>query len=109
MVPYLEKYSSTVSIQGLALSKQSYWLEEGVEMGGGKIEGLSAIGGGGQAAISFMPDADGTSACLFESSQLDVSYVGDLQYWWIQLASWMKKKKDENTQKGNPRILFLGM
>ena len=29
-----------------------------MEIGDGKIEGLSAIGGGGQAAISFMPDAD---------------------------------------------------
>ena len=79
MVQCLEKYSSTVSIQGLVLSKKSYRLEEGVEMGDGKIEGLSAIGGGGQAAISFMPDADGTPAGLFESSQLDVSHVGDLQ------------------------------
>ena len=58
MGQYLEKHTSTVSIQGLALSKKSYWLEEGVEIGDGKIEGLSAIGGGGQAAISFMPDTD---------------------------------------------------
>lgn len=57
MGQYLEKHSSTVSIQGLALSKKSFWLEEGVEIGDGKIEGLSAIGGGGQAVISFMPDA----------------------------------------------------
>lgn len=28
-----------------------------MEIGDGKIEGLSAIGGGGQAVISFMPDA----------------------------------------------------
>ena len=30
-------------------------------MGDGKIEGLSAIGGGGQAAISLTPDTDGKS------------------------------------------------
>lgn len=49
-------------------------------MRGGRAEESWAIAVGGQAAISFMPDADGTSACLFESSQLDVSYVVDLRY-----------------------------
>ena len=29
-------------------------------MGDGRAEGLSATGDGGQAAISLMPDADGT-------------------------------------------------
>ena len=49
-------------------------------MGGGRTEGSSAIGGGGQAAISLMPDADGMHVRLFESSQLEVLYVGDLLY-----------------------------
>ena len=31
-------------------------------MGDGRAEGSSAIGDGGQAAISLMPDVDGTSS-----------------------------------------------
>ena len=31
-------------------------------MGDGRAEGSSAIGDGGQAAISLMPDADGTGS-----------------------------------------------
>ena len=48
--------------------------------GGGRCrtEGSSAIGDGGQAAISLTPDVDGTHVHTFESSQLEVSYVGDL-------------------------------
>ena len=38
--------------------KKSYWLEEG-EVGAGRAEGSLAIGDGGQAAISLMPDIDG--------------------------------------------------
>ena len=42
-------------------------------MGGGRAEGLSAIEDGGQAAISLMPDVDGTlektiHRCLGSSS-----------------------------------------
>ena len=47
-------------------------------MGDGRAEGLSAIGGGGQAAISLMPDVAGMQVHIFESSQLECSYVGDL-------------------------------
>ena len=37
-------------------------------MGEGGAEGLSAVGDGGQAAISLMPDADGTgSGSLLDS------------------------------------------
>ena len=60
--------------------KKSYWLEEGEEVGDGRTEGLSAIGDGGQAAISLTPDVDGTHVHIFESSQLEGSYVGDLLY-----------------------------
>ena len=49
-------------------------------MGEGRAEGSSAIGDGGQAAISLMPDADGTHILIFESLQLEGSYVGDLLY-----------------------------
>ena len=38
-------------------------------MGDGRTEGLSAIGDGGQAAISLMPDVDGTdSGSLLDST-----------------------------------------
>ena len=56
-------------------------------MGDGTAEGSSAIGDGGQAEISLMPDVDGTGpgslldqmhVHIFESLQLEVSYVGDL-------------------------------
>ena len=41
-------------------------------VGDGRAEGLSAIEDSEQAAISLMPDADGTHVCIFESSQLKV-------------------------------------
>ena len=47
-------------------------------MGGGRAEGSSAIGDGGQAAISLTPDTDGTHVHTFESSQLEGSYAVDL-------------------------------
>ena len=49
-------------------------------MGDGRAEGLSTIGDRGQAAISPMPDVDGTHVHIFESLQLEDSYVGDLLY-----------------------------
>ena len=47
-------------------------------MGDGRAAGSSAIGDGGQAAISLTPDVDGMHVHIFESSQLEGSYVGDL-------------------------------
>ena len=47
-------------------------------MGDGRAEGSSAIGDGGQAAISLTPDIDGMHICILESSHLEGSYVGDL-------------------------------
>ena len=38
--------------------KKSYCLEEGEEVGDGRAEGSSAIGDGGQAAMSLTPDID---------------------------------------------------
>ena len=46
-------------------------------MGDGGAEGSSAIGDRGQAAVSLMPATDGMNVRIFESSQLDVSCVGD--------------------------------
>ena len=40
-------------------------------MGDGRTEGSSAIGDGGQAAMSLTPDVDGTHVCIFESSKLE--------------------------------------
>ena len=50
-------------------------------MGDGRAEGSSAIGDGGQAATSLTPDVDGMHVCIFESSQIEGSYVGDLLYY----------------------------
>ena len=49
-------------------------------MGDGRAEESSATGDGGQAAISLTPDVDGTHVPIFESSQVEGSYVGDLLY-----------------------------
>ena len=54
--------------------KKRYWLEDG------RAEGLSALGDGEQAAISLLPDANGTHVCIFENSQLEGFYVRDLLY-----------------------------
>ena len=48
------------------------------EVGDGRAEGFSATGDGGQAAMSLTPDAHRTHVRIFESSQLEGSYVGDL-------------------------------
>ena len=50
-------------------------------MGDGRAEGSSAIGDRGQAAISLMPETDGTHVRIFESLQFERLYVGDLLYW----------------------------
>ena len=55
-------------------------MEEGREVGDGRAEGSSAIGDGAQSAISLTPDVDGMRVRIFESSQLEGSYVGDLLY-----------------------------
>ena len=44
---------------------------KGEEVGDGRAEGLSAKGGGGQAAISLITDIDGTHVRIFESSYLE--------------------------------------
>ena len=54
-------------------------------MGDGRAEGSSAIGDRGQAAISLTPDVDGMHVRIFESSQLEGMYAGDLLYWFLLL------------------------
>ena len=50
------------------MGKKGYRLQEGEEVGDGGAEALSATGDGGQAAIWFTPDIDGTgSGSLLDS------------------------------------------
>ena len=51
--------------------RKSYWVEEREEVGDGSAEGSLAVGDGGQATVSLMPDIDGTYICIFESSKLE--------------------------------------
>lgn len=63
--------------------KQHYWLEKGVDVGDNRAEGSWEIGdwqANGQAIILLMPEIDGTHAHIFDISQLDGSYIGDLFY-----------------------------
>ena len=55
-------------------------------MVGGRAEGSPAVGDGGQAAISLMPDIDGMHVCIFESSQLEGLYVEDLLYCVVETS-----------------------
>ena len=45
-------------------------------MGNDRPEGLSAIGNRGQAAVSLMPDVDGTHVCILQSQQFECLYQG---------------------------------
>ena len=47
-------------------------------MGDGGAEGSSAIGVGEQPGASFTLGTDETHICVFQSLQLEGSYVGDL-------------------------------
>ena len=49
-------------------------------MGDGGAEGSSAMGDGGQAAVSLKPDIDAMHVCILGILQLEDSYVGDLLY-----------------------------
>ena len=49
-------------------------------MGDDRAGRSSATGDGGQAAVSLTPDLDRKHVCIFESLQLEGSYVGDLLY-----------------------------
>ena len=55
-------------------------------MGDNRAEGSWEIGDG-QAIISLVPEIDGMHAHIFEISQLDGSYIGDLFYQDTQVPS----------------------
>ena len=58
-------------------------LEEGEEVQDGRGEGSSSIGDEERAAVSLIPGIDRMHVCIFESSQLDGLYVGNLLYHYI--------------------------
>jgi len=69
--PVVVQYNSWHTEAGIKWrGKKSCWLEEGEAVGDGRAEGSSAIGDGGQAAVSLRPD--------IESLQLEGSHVGGL-------------------------------
>ena len=76
--------STTTGIKGLASSGQTRRVTQWRRfpsfsgVGDGRVEGSSAIEDEGQTAVSLMPYDDGTQICIFESSQLEGSYAGDL-------------------------------
>ena len=82
ILQYLGKYGSTIqwpSHRGWhRVNRQDEFLEEGEEVGDGRAEGSSAIGDGGQAAVSLMLDVGGMHIRIFEGSKPEGSYVGDL-------------------------------
>ena len=47
-------------------------------MRAGRAAGPLAVGDRGQAAVLLMRDGFGILICIFESSQLEGSYIGDL-------------------------------
>ena len=54
------------------MSRQELLTGEGEEVGDGRAEGSSAIGDGGQAAVSLTPDIDGTSPSSLLDSILSI-------------------------------------
>ena len=78
----LEKYSSTVGIQGLALSEQARRVTDGGGGGAGRWYSWRIVNNRRQraSATSLSPDADGMHIRILESLQLEYSYVGDLLY-----------------------------
>ena len=51
-----------------------------MEVADGRAERSPARGDGEQAAISLMPDTEGTHVSIFQSSQLEESYAVDLLF-----------------------------
>ena len=59
----VEHYNSWLTGPGIKWTgKKSYQVEDGEKVEDGRDERLSAIGDGGQAAISLTPDLDGTGS-----------------------------------------------
>ena len=58
-----EHYNSWLAGPGIKRTgKKSYRVEDGEKVEDGRDERVSAIGDGGQAAVSLMPDADGAGS-----------------------------------------------
>ena len=61
------------------MNRQEELLTGGGRRGGRWQSGrLAAIGDGGRAAVSLTPDVDGMHVHIFESLQVENSYVGHL-------------------------------
>ena len=57
-------------------------------MGDGRAEGPSAIGDGGQAAVSLMPDVDGTGSGSLLDSILSTLLKKRSSDVWVVALSW---------------------
>ena len=64
----------------------SYWLEEGEQVGDSRAKDSSVIGDIEQTAIFLMPEAGKMHILIFECRQLEGSYVGEL-LWCYKLLS----------------------
>ena len=74
----VEHYNSWLTGPGVKWTgKKSYQVEDEEKVEDGRDERLSAIGDGGQAAISLTSDVDGTHIHIFEGLQLESSHVGN--------------------------------
>ena len=63
------------------MNKQSGLLtEKGEELEGCRAKETSVIGNEGKTAMSFMTGMDRMPVCIFESSQLEGLYIGDILY-----------------------------
>ena len=78
------QYSNWHKGIGIEWTNKSYstptQVEAGEGMGDGRAEGSSAIEDEGETAVSLKPYDDGMQVCIFESPQLESSYVGNLLY-----------------------------
>ena len=64
------QYKSWYTGAGIRWGKKSYWLEKGEEVRDGRAEGSSKTGDRGRAAISLMPDVEGTGSYFLRDSAL---------------------------------------
>ena len=83
MISTVVRYNSWFTGTGIKWTgKRSYWLEEGKEVGDGRVERLSAVGDGRQAAVSLTPHVDGTGS----GSLLDSVLSSSLEKWFSDVC-----------------------
>ena len=62
-----------------------------------------------RAAVTFMPDADETHAGIFERSQPEGSFIGDLRfillYYYAGLPRWVGREATGRAGPGNSQSL----